>query len=227
MGDLGGSGRGSDFPTASEPTGISGRGPQAPGKGCLCPSPPLGKHCLLARLQSQVTLGRGGGSARVCSPRPLTYEDPPYQPLTVSYTLTFRMGKPRSRDSWQLAQDCSPELPDWLVFPSPHSSPQPLTPNSWAHPEKPSPVVATTPRLPMLSPCCPWGSLDPPKHWHPTKGPSSPSQRVPPRPGLACPLLHRPLGSQAIRFMNKMYSCGPSGLGLTGLWKGEKGTGAQ
>ena len=45
--------------------------------------------------------------------------------------------------------------------------------------------------------------------------------KILPRPASACWPLHRPSGSQAIRLVNKMYCCGPSGLWLTGSGEGK------
>lgn len=75
----------------------------------------------------------------------------------------------------------------------------------------------------------------------PCSGPSSgpfphelplPTPGTSPRPGLLLPGCTGPPASpardrQAIRLVNKMYCCGPSGLQLPGSKREEKGTGAQ
>lgn len=134
---------------ASGPAGSSGQEPQGPeGWLRLYPCnltlsdwPPGRQQALQSRIRaSRPTLG----DTRRSNPKTL----PPAEFSVSSNTPTFQMGKPRPRETWRLTQDSDPGLQSgWSPHPTP-CPPQPLSPNSWAHPKKPSLVVAPAPGSP-------------------------------------------------------------------------------
>lgn len=138
----------------------------------LCPFSCLSQTSPPGRQWASASWANAWVGAHLSSSRPLIYKGPQHQPLTsefpVSLSLpTFQMGKPRPAQK-DLATRPTPALDPqsgWFLL-AHVASPQPLSPNSWAHPEKPSPTVAPRPT--------PHTVHDPPNPGRPTKVPSVP-----------------------------------------------------